>query len=335
MSTKINSTNEGGKKPYTHLLPFMALVLFGLIALMGVAAADNVLHGAPPVTKVSSAINGTVNGGVDVLMSKDPWNATASEAPYYYTSRGPQYSWGNLTLAVRPDLVDMKFARLYVVVYGGSMIDSYTGNVSVGLYKENMTGANTYMGTLVNAQPLDLTYDNSSATYNTSVSWPLINLSRTTSDYILVFDIKDSIANLDTNKINVNITSFNSTGKFDGRIKTVQLAYGWDWEEAEQSYWVNEGNDPMSKYVSSTTYNTTSFSSTGMTDATLWVDYIASTDGIYKWNTNSITPTTLYQGKYAGLNRGSVTTTDSDSLGYARGSTTYYKINFAVLSQKQ
>ena len=105
MDNKINCTNKGGKKPHAHFLPMMALVLFGMIALVGVAAADDFYPGMPPVTKLSSAINGTVNGDVDVIMAKDPWNPDASVT----YGRNAQYNWGNLTLAVRPDLVDLKF----------------------------------------------------------------------------------------------------------------------------------------------------------------------------------------------------------------------------------
>lgn len=346
MNLKINAISKGGKKPYAHLLPMMALVLFGLIALVGVVSADSVYHGAPPVTKLS----GTVNGDVDVNMSLDPWNAGVT-----YTDRNPQYCWGNFSLKVTPSDTtnySLNFARLYAVVYGGSMSANYTGNMTVKLYN-----GNTLVGTLVDYQPLNLVYNNASSiynnpAYNTSVVSPLVNLSRVTSDYIAVFDIKNNISNLNTNNLNVSVTTWNSTGNFDGRVKTVQLAYGWNvtGTGSNVNYWINEGHDPMTKYGGNgySTFNKTDFNSIGDTEGksvTLWVDYmnnISQGDGTYKWNafnlTGSQTPTVLYNGKYAGLNRLELLTDYvngvTDSLSYARGPNDWYKINFAVLRVK-
>lgn len=329
-----------GTKPHIHLLPMMALVLFGLIALAGVAAADSVYHGAPPVTKLS----GVVNGSADVKMNDaDTWDSSVT-----YTTREAQHCWGNMTLDVVPNQAYLQFARLYVVVYGGNMNSStYSGNVSVQLYSGNTPG-----DVLVTGQKLNLLYDNYSTTYNTpayntSVVYPLVNLSRVTSDYIVVFDIKDNISDLNTNNFNVSVTTYNETGKFDARVKTVQLAYGWNvtsGSTGDTKYWVNEGHDPMTKYVSSNTYNTTWFNDTGIGqqdsyNATLWVDYLSGKDGVYKWNNNSFTPTVLYQWKYAGLNRFTWADDipymqDDNSLEYARGTNNWYKINFAVLTIK-
>jgi len=338
MFTKENSTSKDVTKPQVHLLPLMALLVFGMIALVGVVAADSVFHGEPPVTKLS----GVVNGDVDVQMNyPDTWSTIAP-------TRYAQYSWGNLTLAVTPSDVDLEFARLYVVVYGGNMNASYTGNMTVQLYNGNTPG-----DVLVTGKELNLPYDAYDPNYNnpaydTSVVFPLVNLSRVTSDYIAVFDIKDNISDMSSEDLNVLVTTYNVTGKFDARVKTVQIAYGWNvtsGSTGDTKYWINEGHDPMTKYVSYNTYNTTWFNDTGIGeedsyDATLWIDYLAGTDGIYKWNGDVITPTVYPQHTYAGLNKfdwsssGDFEMNDDNSLEYARGSNSWYKMNFAVLSIK-
>jgi hypothetical protein len=332
-----NSASKGGTKLHAHLLPFMVLVFFGMITLVGVVSADSVFHGAPPVTNLS----GVVNGSVDVKMSDaDTWNLAAP-------GREEQQSWGNMTLAVTPSDVDLEFARLYVVVYGGNMNASYTGNMTVQLYNGNTPGDVLVTGKVLNLpyNAYDPNYNNPA--YDPSVVFPLVNLSRVTSDYIAVFDIKDNISNMNTDNFNVSVTTYNVTGSFDARVKTVQLAYGWNMTSdstGDTKYWINEGHDPMTKYVSSDAYNMTWFNDTGITnqqyDATLWVDYLAGADGEYKWNSNEIAPDVLYQWKYAGLNCLTWSNPDypymqdDNSLEYARGTNSWYKINFAVLAIK-
>jgi hypothetical protein len=340
MDNKTNCIKKGGKKPHAHLLPMMVLVLFGMIALVGVAAADNIFAGTPPKT----VLNGTVSGDVDVQMAPDPWNAGVT-----YTTRDPQHVWGNFSLKETPTDVDMEFARLYVVVYGGSMTANYTGNLTVQLYN-----GNNLAGTLVDYQPLNLVYDNRSVVYNrtaynTSVIDPLVNLSRVTSDYIAVFDINDNISGLSTNNLNVSVTTYNSTGTFDGRVKEVKLVYGWnDNEGSEVKYWINEGHDPITYYGTPGYYNKTWFYDTGELEnyeANLWVDYLAGTDGVYRWNNiplddvNAPKPTVLRQGKYAGLNHLEWTNeapgmNDNNKLEYSRGNNNWYKIVAAVLTIK-
>lgn len=330
MNSEAISIKKGGKKPLVRLLPMMALLVFGMIALVGVVSADSVYNGAPPVTK----FHDTVNGGVNVLMNdQDTWNLTAPD-------REEQKCWGNMTLDVIPNNVEMKRVRLYVVAYGGNMSANYTGNMSVDLYNNN-----NYISTLVTGQELNLPYNNSSVyynkpAYNTSVVYPLVNLSRVTSDYIAVFDIKDNISSMNSENLNVSVTTYNVTGKFDARVKTVQLVYAYnDTNEStdETTYWINEGQDPMTRFVGTDIYNETWFNGTPAQDATLWVDYLAGKNGYYKWNNVDIVPTPIFQWKYAGLNTYSVPMSQmggNKCLKYSRGENRWYKINFAVLATK-
>jgi len=335
MHIKINTTSKGGTKPHVHLMPMMALLVFGMIALVGVVSADDFYHGAPPVTKLS----GVVNGSVDVKMNDpDTWSTTAP-------TRDAQHVWGNMTMANPRESVDLKFVRLYVVVYGGNMNASYTGDMTVQLYNNN-----TADDTLVTNQALNLPYDaystpSNNPAYDTSVVYPLVNLSRVTSDYIAVFDIKDNLSDMSGKNLNVSVTTHNLTGNFDGRVKTVQLAYGWNVTSdstGDTKYWVNEGHDPVTKSGTTGVYNMTWFNDTGNPrtyDATMWVDYLASTDGVYKWNGNSFTPVNINQWTYAGLNRYAWSNvlgpgmSDDNYLEYYRGNN-WYKMNFAVLALK-
>jgi len=358
MDNKTNCIKKGGKKPRAHLLPMMVLVLFGMIALMGVAAADNVYHGAPPVTKLS----GVVNGSVWVNLSEnEPWNAALSP----YTSRDPQYNWGNFTLPVRPDSVDLKFARLYVVVYGGNNTatsydpDNYYGSLSVGL-KNGDTG-DSIGNPLVTDQPLRLNYYKSvGANYSNDITDPLVNLSRVTSDYLAIFDITGNISGLDTTNLKVNTTTCNVSGKFDGRVKEIKLVIGWNETEAETEtltkYWINEGHDVMSKDGNGV-YNVTWFNNTGINvdeendndnyNATLWIDYLSSPGGQggrHWWNgAENVSALTTTQRAYSGLHNYTWNKEtgvaingmkNNNSLEYLNKTSTMYKMIVSVLAIK-
>jgi hypothetical protein len=302
------------------------LVLIVACMLAAPVSADDAYLGTPPVTELS----GTVNGGVDVLFC-NTWKTT--------NPIDTDDAWANFTLEVNPANVDMQFAHLYVVVYSGNMTANYEGTETVEMYRN---GGNAV--TLADAQPLDLEYDPETGTaYNTTVSAPFTDLSRVTSDYVSVFDVKDYLTNQD---IDVYVQTTNETGRFDGRIKEVKLVYGWNvtsGSSGDTQYWVNEGHDPMTKYIGTYTDNKTWFN--GTTDpeeftAELWVDYLASASGTYTWNGNAITPT-VTQGTYAGL--GYLTWTDEQQppyvlennvLTYDR-SGSWYKIITAVFTLKE
>jgi hypothetical protein len=262
------------------------LVLMVALAMVAPASADDSWRGQPLETK----LHGTVNGGVDVLFA-DTWTATGSVTDWSKQEVDAQF-----TLEVNPQNNPVKFARLYVVPYVGNMTADYTGNLTVTVDSTKV----------VDSQPLDLSYNRTvGATYNTSVSSPLLDLSRVTSDYVAVIDVTNLVAAKTTTDLDVNVITHNLTGNFDGRIKEVKLVYGWNVTSggADTKYWVNEGHDPITKNIGTYTDNKTWFN--GTTDpeaftAELWVDYLASASGTYTWNGNAITPT-VTQGTYAGL----------------------------------
>ena len=282
---------KGGARPRRSFALMMALVLVGMLSLAGVVSADNYYAGTPPVT----GPQGTVTGDVDMQFS-DTWSTTNN---FFDTSSS------DFTLQAPATGKTLKFARLYVVPYAGSMSADYFGNLTVTL--TNSSGTQT----LAQSQALDLSYNNVTGTRcSSSISSPLVSLCRVTSDYVAVFDVTSYI---DQQNINVGVTTYNITRQFDGRIKQVALVYGWDDSSSSKYtlYKVNEGQDPMTKYIGTYTGNQTAFN--GITIPTsssrkLWVDYLATDggSGSYTWNGDGDAlsfPDSTTQGTYAGLSR--------------------------------
>jgi hypothetical protein len=319
----------------------IALVFVGLLSFVGVVAADDYWKGTPPVTELS----GVVNGGVDVKFA-DAWNKT----PVADWSK--QKTWGNLTFSL-PENATLKFARLYVVPYCGSMTADYYGNMTVKLYN-----GNTPNTTLVDSQSLNLKYINTSGANYTSVSAPMVNLSRVTSDYVAIFDVRDNLTGWSGSNLNVSLTSYNLTGRFDGRFKETKLVYGWNvtsGSTGDTKYWVNDGHDPITKNIGTYVGNKTWFNGTGLSEedsytANLWVNYVAGNStsgpgyGQYWWNAANITtgsshPPTTQEGVYAGLNnwtwnKDSNVKTDGDNVLWYSRTNNYYKIISGVFTLK-
>ena len=325
---------KSGTKPHIHLLPMAALVLFGLIALAGVAAADNVYKATPPVEVLFGTLNDNIS--VDCV---DAWNASANR-----TAGNEQKVWANFTLNDAPSDVDLEFARLYVVVYSGNMSANYTGHVSVGLYNDT-----NYLAQLAAYQPLDLPYNLSAGNeYNESVVSPLVSLTRVTSDYLLIFNITDTIQEMGTTKLNLNISTWNTTGNFDGRVKNVQLITGYSDSGKEGDtihYWINEGFDTVTKYSSPVPYyGETYFNISGVEDPSkvkLWVglqNNVTKNAGAYKWNNVTINNTEIMcSGTYGGLIYANLTPSyyslqNNNLLEYNNGTNSWYKIHTAILA---
>ena len=317
------------------------LMLVGVLSLAGVVTADDYWQGAAPETNLS----GMVSGGVDVLFS-NTWKTTN---PVDYDD-----AWANFTLTVTPSAsTPLEFARLYVVMYTANMTDNWYGNFSVTL-KDGTYSAYAYP---VEHKALDLSYNrNEGATYG-SVSGGLKTLSRVTSDYVAVIDVKNTLQGWGNDDIRVHVETWNESlrlqdglTRFDGRIKEVKLVYGWNTTSNPQTikYWINEGHDPVTKdegtYTGQTEFN--GVGNPASYDATLWVDYLSSAGGLYTWNEIDISPDSdnppsTIQGNYAGLHEWSwdengdigLSETGNDVLTYDR-SNNWYKIIAAILAVK-
>ncbi|MDD1690539.1 MAG: DUF3344 domain-containing protein [Methanoregula sp.] len=310
---------KGGAKPRRSFALMMALVLVGMLSLAGVVSADNYWLGTPPVT----GPHGTVNGGVDVKFA-DTWK-TDNPANNDNTTA----TFTGLTTS------NIKFARLYVMVYTGNMTENWTGTETITLVPSGGTPV-----VLANAQPLALEYARETGTNRTTPGGNFLELNRVTSDYISVFDVKDNIT---ASEMTVYInTTYGSSSRFDGRVKEAKLVYGWDVDSGSTGcteYWINEGHDPVTKNLANPyTANSTTFGgvshATNYT-ATLYVDYSATKlgNGTYTWNGVNIAkgssyPPTITSGYYAGIN--TWTWNDlSSGPGLASGNNvlTYYKTN--------
>lgn len=279
---------KGRAKPRRSFALMMALVLVGMLSLAGVVSADNYYAGTPPVTGLQGYVTG---GNVDVKFA-DTWSTTNT---FFDTSSS------DFTLQAPETGKTIKFARLYVVPYAGSMSADYFGNMTVTLTNNGGTPI-----TLAQSQALNLKYNNITGTNcSASISAPLVSLCRVTSDYVAVFDVTNDIT---SSNINVGVTTYNITRQFDGRIKEVKLVYGWDdsSNDVVTNYWINEGQDPMTKYIGTYTNNRTAFNGAGTPSsytAKLWVDYLATSggSGTYTWNGVNLPLTVDTQGAYAGI----------------------------------
>jgi hypothetical protein len=342
---------HGGKKPRMNRAFMIAVVVVVFLSFFGVVSADDYWAGDPPVTE----LQGTVNGSVDVLYA-DTWKTTN---PVEYDD-----AWANFNLAITPSSsTPLKFARLYVVMYTANMTDNWYGNFSVTL-KDGTYSVYAYP---VVHKALDLNYDNTTGANYSSVSGSLKTLSRVTSDYIAVVDVKDTLQGWGNPDVRVHVETWNESvrlqsglTRFDGRIKEVKLVYGWNTTTSPQDtkYWINEGHDPITKNIGTYTDNKTSFSSVGTPStytARLWADYLGNTTaskpgyGKYYWNSDSTNltygcsgtgcypPTTLTKGYYAGLNYWTWTNTagpgisSTSTLMYSK-TNDWYKIPLAVFT---
>jgi len=344
----------------------ISILLVALIALPGIACADDFVGGIP----LSTVQTGTVTG--------DLWfNAT------------PAPDWGSLdvtkTFTLPENTVgNITWARLYISAYDGHMQDDKaftitnkfdgngdgtyeqvwpeTGHASFNYVTDNNIESPTYGELLGN--------DNTALGGGAHDRYRMINdhENRVTSDYFMWYDVTNLIS---SRAVNVNV---DTTGSYDGRIKVITLvvAYNDPTSATLTTYYVNQGHDVCSYYtenqggaddgtphvaVGSTTFATTGLS--GISSATLTVDYMASNNGNYGFPTaqNNFDPSTKtgdftninldrtadVQGAYSGLDHWDVTSSISGSstttFGYARylpgsGTAAFYKIPLAFLVVK-
>ena len=354
---KKNDDNKPRQKKFRKTAFFWTAMILCLTLFTGLGAADNWVGGLP----LTTVQNGTVSG--------DLW-FDATPAP----------NWGNnivtktftLPEAAVAEPGRITWARLYISAYCGHMQSNYSFSIT-----NSFDGDNDGVYEQVWAEPgqaaFQYLYDNEWNTLgNDNIAlgggshdpYKMINdhENRVTSDYFMWYNVTELIKN---QTINVNV---NTTGSYDGRIKVITLvvAYNDPSSSIKTTYWVNQGHDTCSYYtednlgsvaVGSTTFGTTGLS--GITSATLTVDYMASSSGDYgfptaenNFNANKKTGNFInlpldrdpdIQGAYSGLDSWNVTssiTGKSDvTLGYARdlsatGTSAFYKIPLAFLTVK-
>ena len=353
-----NSTRQAGR----HLsLLAISVLLVVLIALPGIASADDYVGGIP----LTTIQTGTVTGGLwfDATPAPD-WGSQDVTKTFTLPANSP----GNIT-----------WARLYISAYAGHMQDDkaftitnkFDGNGD-GTYEQTWPETGHAAFHYLVAQDDGISGNDNSAFSGHGASEPykMINdhENRVTSDYFMWYDVTSMITG---STVNVNV---NTVGSSDGRIKVITLvvAYNNASSTTETTYWVNQGHDVCSYYPEdnegTVAIGTTSFATAGLsgiTSATLTTDYMASNNGNYGFPTNdndfvvygsASTPpvegtfTNLQldrvadvQGAYSGVDSwdvtSSVTGSSATTLAYSRyfagtGTAAFYKMPLAFLVVK-
>lgn len=334
MNKKCKTDSTGGAKPRAHLLPMMALVLIGLLALAGVVSADTYWNSTPLVTKVS----GTVTGDVWIDM-KDTWStSTAYQSDRYNTT----------TFTIPSDALNgnVSWARLYVVVYAGSQTLTYTGYETVNISYNGGT-----LKSLSTSEPLNLVYTQYTGAVSraapTTESPYMVNLTRVTSDYVSEYNLTDLLKSATLQDVTVDIHTWNtsSSPKFDGRIKEAKLVVAYNCPnfcKYVTKYYVNEGQDTAS-YQGNESISTTFNAPVASGDKViLYVNAIATADGKYNWSGTDITGSkvqvSVNQSKLDTWNLSDLMTVASgvNTLTFNRSPSgnTYYKTPLAILVVK-
>ncbi|KQC04704.1 MAG: hypothetical protein APR53_02965 [Methanoculleus sp. SDB] len=293
-----------------------AVAILLLLCLVPGIMADDYVGGDPPVTVQT----GTVSGGLYVDATLDFFGSEV-----------------NKTFSDIPDASDIAWARLYVVVYCGTMQSNYDGRATVSFDGDGDGTFETPLG----REELNVEYVYE---YDGGTTPVVVNdhCNRVTSDYLMWYNVTSLISSR-APKARVATTKVHSS--FDGRIKmlTLFVAYN-DGDSDKVRYWVNQGHDVDSfftddagnPYAGMTTFDLTGLSGR-VESATLLVNHLASTDGTYAWNGDAIPadpPDGNYQGVYFGTNTWNVTsqvlTGDVNDLTYDRNAS-FYKIPLATL----
>ncbi|MCK9591352.1 MAG: DUF3344 domain-containing protein [Methanoregula sp.] len=316
----------------------LAVIIVFLLLLVVVPVSADDFVGGLPLTTVQT---GTVSG--------DLW-FDATPAPDW----GSQSVVKTFTLpaAAIAGTGRIRWARLYVSAYCGHMQDDKAFTIT---NKWDGNGDGTYEQVWPETGHAAFTYiydaltgdtvgnDNTALGGGLHDPYKMINNheNRVTSDYFMWYDVT-SMINGQTIKVNID-----TTGSYDGRIKLITLVVAYDDPSSttQTKYWVNQGHDACSYYtednfgtvaMGSTTFATTGLS--GITSATLTVDYLASNNGYYGFptaanNFNADTKTGGFtnlpldrvadvQGAYSGVDhwdvKSSVTGSSDTTFAFAR-----------------
>lgn len=197
---------------------------------------------------------GSVSGGVDVI-TENPWETT-----------------GELNYDIPSEAKDIKKATVYVNVYGGSAQNTYGANANVSI--------NTANGDKELASE-QLWIEDGSA--DGTVYQVNDHVTKCYSDYMMCYDVTDSLKNLNGTHFKLNVKTFAMDGKqFDGRIKLLGLILAYDdGDDDIINYWIND-DQLWSKNNVSLTFNTAGL--TNVVDASLTNVVLSSADGVYRIN---------------------------------------------------
>jgi len=291
----------------------LIIALTIVLLTAGICSADNWVGGIPPTT----VKEGTVSGGV-----------------YFdsYYGTGAQINYNPITIDktfTLPDYDDIEWAMLLTTVYCGHMQSNYQGVANV-----------TFNGATIGDENLNVPF-----VYKTyggdGFVWVNDHVVRVTSDYMMWYDVTNLIQSGD-NTASVHTDQIDNT--FDGRIKLITLIVAYnDGSSKTIQYWINRGHDSDTyysddnlgeDYIGSTTFAASLPSSATLLNAHLTAVHMASADGSYTFDGNSIASGTP-QGTYCGSNTwdvtGSFVPDGTNTLTYDRVGP-FYKIALGILT---
>ena len=297
-----------------HLIMTLVIILF----TAGICSADDYVGGLP----LTTVKQGEVSGGVFF----DSYYGIAGQT-------GGHPITINKTFTI-PSHTDVEWAMLLTTVYCGNMQNNYPGWANVtfnGTVLENLGNESLNV-------PFTFKYAG-----GTGYEWVNDHVVRVTSDYMMWYDVTDLVQAGD-NTASVH-TEKNGTSAFDGRIKLISLIVAYNDSSSNRIfYWVNRGHDVDSHsndliypdYIGSTGFEASLPSGTTVQVANLTAVHMASVDGSYTFNSNSIANGTP-QGTICGSNIWDVTTSFDNSgtntMTYDRCGE-YYKIALGILTAK-
>ena len=269
------------KNKKLHLSAILLLAL--LLALVPApTAADQYVGGIPLVTVESNVVSGG--------LWHDSFVGTAMEreATKHYSL---------------PPFMDIRWARLYVVVYCGHQQNNYEHRATV---KFNGGSGMQRLGTEDLRKPYVFEY------HGGEPAWVNNHCNRVTSDYLMWYDVTNLITGRNPSAEVVVDQPEGYKGTFDGRIKLVTLIVAYDdGDDDEVYYWVNQGHDVHSYYVEESIGETftgeTTFATYDLTEddderipaAEFSAIYMASQAGEFTFNTELLDANPP-QGAYSG-----------------------------------
>ena len=298
----------------------LIIVLAVILMTAGICSADNYVGGIPPTT----IKEGEVSGGVYF----DSYYGAVGQ-----DNNNPITIDKTFTL---PEYTDIEWAILLTSVYCGNMLNDYQGTVEI-----------TFNGEDLGSETLNVPFEYK-ADGGDGYVWVNDHVVRVTSDYLMWYNVTELIQAGDNTAsvYTINQTDAGIDPNFDGRIKLITLIVAYNDGSGKTIYYcVNRGHDvdsyysdeyldPSEDYIGSTTFTAGLPSGATIQDAHLTSVHMASNDGSYTFNGNSITSGTP-QGSFCGSNTWEVTEIfvpdGTNTLTYDR-TENFYKIALGILT---
>jgi hypothetical protein len=237
MNNETISIKKGGTKPLVHLLPMMALLVLGMISLVGVVSANYSYDGSSLV----EATHGSCNGDLWVSAGDHSGLPSSNQS---YTSQTYVTNYSTL-----PSFSSVEWAHLYVGVWGGTAARRGYANTSL-IYNNNV-----------------IFYDNAHI-YDGTAQDNIKGVGAGT--WVVDYDVTNEINNISLSgqTLTASVYTTNEPGyTFDGRVYGVTLvvAYNINGSTRLVTYQVNDGlvnlNNPNQLNTERTQFDDVSYSS--------------------------------------------------------------------------